>query len=150
MAKRTKAFSSFSVNDLDKAKNFYSEILGMKVREYSREGCGTMLFLMLDDETEVLIYLKKDHAPASFTVLNIPVENVEEAVRKLTAKGVSFEHYEGSDEQGIMHDAGPVISWFKDPAGNFLSIVEADEIAEDFEDSSANRKYYEYAEEFLF
>lgn len=153
MAKQTKPYSSFSVDDLGKAKKFYGEVLGLKVKEFSREGCGSMLTLMLDDQTEVLIYPKKDHTPATFTVLNIPAEDVEAAVKKLSAKGVNFEHSEGADAQGVMHDKGPVIAWFKDPAGNFLSVVEAEEMAEETEDSEesgVNKKYYEYAEEFLF
>lgn len=151
MTKRTKPYSSFSVDDLEKAKKFYSEVLGLNVKEFSREGCGSMLSLMLDEQTEVLIYPKKDHTPASFTVLNIPAENVEAAVKKLAAKGIKFEHYDGSDELGVMHAEGPVIAWLKDPAGNFLSIVEADDIKEDFaEEQSMDNKTYKYAEEFVF
>lgn len=127
MKKPTKPFSSFSVDDLDKAKKFYGEILGFKVEEFSREGCGSMLNIFLDENTHVLVYPKKDHVPASFTILNIPVEKVEEAVRKLSSRGVAFEHYEGSDELGVMHDEGPVIAWFKDPAGNFISYMETEE-----------------------
>lgn len=151
MKKRTKPYSSFSVDDLDKAKDFYSDVLGLKVKVFSREGCGPMLSLFLDEQTEVLVYPKKDHVPASFTVLNIPALNVEEAVRKLSAKGVAFEHYEGADEQGVMHVEGPVIAWCKDPAGNFISIVEADEVADVAdEDQQVKEKSYEYAQEFFF
>ncbi len=152
MAKRTKPYSSFSVDDLEKAKKFYGDLLGLTVKEFSREGCGSMLSLMLDDQTEVLIYPKKDHVPASFTVLNIPVEDVEAMVKKLSGKGISFEHYDGADEQGVMHAEGPVIAWCKDPAGNFISIVEADEI-EDYAaetESAVENKSYKYAEEFVF
>lgn len=148
--KRTKPYSSFSVDDLQKAKQFYGEVLGLKVKEFSREGCGSMLSLMLDDQTEVLVYPKKDHTPASFTVLNIPAENVEEAVKKYSEKGVSFEHYDGSDELGVMHAEGPVIAWCKDPAGNFISIVEADEIEDFASESNVSNSSYKYAEEFVF
>lgn len=150
MTKRTKPYSSFSVDDLEKAKQFYGDVLGLEVKEFSREGCGSMLSLFLDDQTEVLIYPKKDHVPASFTVLNIPVENVEATVKKLSEKGLGFEHYEGSDEQGVMHAKGPVIAWCKDPAGNFVSIVEADEIQDFASESAVENKSYKYAEEFVF
>ena len=108
-----------------------------------------MLMLSLGGQTEVLIYPKKDHVPASFTVLNFPVENVEDAVKKLSGKGVSFEHYEGADEAGVMHNEGPVIAWFKDPAGNFLSYTEAEDMAEDIADpSKANINISDYTEQF--
>lgn len=125
-----KPFSSFSVDDLDKAKKFYGETLGLNVKEFNKEGCGPMLKLLLDEDTEVLVYPKKDHVPATFTVLNFPVEKVEDAVKKLSAKGISFEHYEGADAAGIVKDKGPAMAWFKDPAGNFISYVESSAYAE--------------------
>lgn len=127
MNKNIKAFSSFSVDDLDKAKKFYGDTLGLKISEESRAGCGSMLTLSLEGGGEVLIYPKKDHVPATFTVLNFVVKDIEKTVKEISAKGVSFEHYEGSDELGIMHDEGPVVAWFKDPAGNFISYMEAEE-----------------------
>lgn len=148
MKKSTKPFSSFSVDDLDKAKKFYSEILGFKVEEFTREGCGSMLNIYLDEDTSVLVYPKKDHTPATFTILNIPVEKVDEAVRKLSSKGVSFEHYEGSDELGIMHDEGPVVAWFKDPAGNFISYMEAEETVSASASDIARERAEEIADQY--
>jgi predicted enzyme related to lactoylglutathione lyase len=123
MLKDSNAFSSFSVNDLHKAKIFYSQTLGLAVHE---------LYGMLDVRTvgggRVIIYPKADHIPATYTVLNFPVENVDEAVIELEKRGVHFEIYnEGNiktDNKGIMRGQGPVIAWFKDPAGNILSVLE--------------------------
>jgi predicted enzyme related to lactoylglutathione lyase len=117
-----KAFSSFSVNDLGKAKQFYSRTMGLQVSE-SPEG----LELHVADGTKVFVYPKPNHSPATFTVLNFPVKNIEEAVDRLKQLGVRFEKYEGdlkTDEKGIFRGEGPKIAWFKDPAGNFLSVIE--------------------------
>jgi len=120
--KHTKAFSSFSVDDISQAKHFYSQILGLDVKE-TPEGlelhCGQTVFL----------YAKDDHEPATFTVLNFPVSDIEEAVDSLSKRGVAFEHYsEGmtkTDAKGIARaEGGPLIAWFKDPAGNFLSVLQ--------------------------
>jgi len=126
MFKDTKAFSSFSSDDLKKAKDFYQQTLGLEVSE-TPEGVG----LKLAGGGEVFIYPKPNHQPATFTVLNFLVEDIDQAVDKLTAAGVRFESYEGeikTDAKGIFRgsaqDAGPSIAWFKDPAGNILSVLE--------------------------
>ena len=120
--KNTKAFSSFSVNDLEKAKEFYGQILGLEVSE-SEEG----LSLHLKGGNEIFIYPKPNHTPATFTILNFAVDNVDQAVVDLTQLGVHFQIYnEGelkTDDKGVFRGK-PKIAWFKDPAGNFLSILE--------------------------
>ncbi|HVF69597.1 MAG TPA: VOC family protein [Xanthomonadales bacterium] len=126
MFKYTKAFSSFSVNDLHKAKEFYGKVLGLEVEEYEEMG---LLNLKLATGGVVMIYPKgDDHVPAAFTVLNFPIDDVEKAVDTLTEKGVMFEQYTGelqTDEKGISRgENGPIIAWFKDPAGNILSVLE--------------------------
>lgn len=124
-----KAFSGFSVNDLQKAQDFYSPTLGLNV---SNEGAG--FGIRFEDGQKVFIYPKKDHKAATFTVLNFLVDDITEAVDKLSERGVRFEMYDGeakTDEKGIFWgekvDQGPNIAWFKDPAGNFLSVVEENE-----------------------
>ena len=123
--KNTKAFSSFSVDDLEKAKEFYGKTLGIDISE-SKEG----LSLYPKSSNEIFIYPKTVHTPATFTVLNFPVNDVEQAVDDLTKQGVRFEIYNKgelkTDEKGIFRGEGPKIAWFKDPAGNFLSILEND------------------------
>lgn len=126
MFKIKKAFSSFSVNDLAKAKTFYSQTLGFGTEVIEDQMMG-LLNLHLSGGQEVMIYPKPNHEPATFTVLNFLVENVEESVDELTQLGVKFEHYEGdiqTDEKGISLGRGPTIAWFKDPAGNILSLIE--------------------------
>ena len=117
------AFSSFSVNDLQKAKDFYSHKLGLEVTE-SKEG----LELHTGGDNTVFVYPKPNHTPATFTVLNFPVDNIEDTVDKLSRLGIRFEHFEGemkTDSKGIFRGhPGPKIAWFKDPAGNFLSVLE--------------------------
>jgi catechol 2,3-dioxygenase-like lactoylglutathione lyase family enzyme len=117
----SKAFSSFAVDDLDRAREFYSGTLGL--RTSARDG---LLFLHLADDRDTLVYPKPDHAPANFTILNFPVEDVDAAVDELTARGVSFERYEGfdQDERGVARGMGPTIAWFTDPAGNVLSVLQ--------------------------
>lgn len=113
------AFSGFSVDDIPKAKKFYGETLGLKVVE-EPSGLG----LQLAGGGRVFIYPKADHVPATFTVLNFPVDDIEKAVDELAKRGVSFEKYEQTDEKGINRGPeGPDIAWFKDPAGNFLSVL---------------------------
>jgi len=122
MFKDAKAFSGFSVNDVPRAKRFYGETLGLDVSE-----ANGMLELHLGGGGDVLVYPKDNHTPATFTVLNFPVEDIEQAVDQLTAAGVRFEHYEGdlqTDAKGIFRGAGPTIAWFTDPAGNILSVLE--------------------------
>lgn len=127
MFKDTHAFSSFSANDLNQAKTFYGERLGLEVSE-DKEG----LALRLAGGGQVFIYPKPDHEPATFTVLNFPVDNIDRAVDELTKLGVQFESYDGelkTDDKGIFRGGergeGPNIAWFKDPSGNVLSVLEA-------------------------
>ncbi len=117
------AYSGFSVQDLEQARRFYVETLGLRV---SDEEMGGIMRLQLGGGTNVLVYAKPDHTPATFTVLNFPVPDVEKAVDELTSRGVRFEHYEhlGTDEKGIARSGGPMIAWFTDPAGNILSVLE--------------------------
>lgn len=122
MFKDTKAFSGFSVDDTAKAKDFYSRVLGLNVTE--EHG---ILTLHIAGGAKIIVYPKDNHVPATFTILNFPVADVERAVDELTRRGVSFERYEGelqTDAKGIMRGQGPEIAWFKDPAGNFLSVIE--------------------------
>jgi predicted enzyme related to lactoylglutathione lyase len=127
--KDSPAFSSFSVDDLDGAKQFYSKILGIDLDEDGKMG---ILTLNLTGGGKVFIYPKKDHQPATFTVLNFPVDNIDEAVKRLRENGIKFESYDGeikTDENGIARGSesghGPDIAWFKDPAGNILSVLES-------------------------
>ena len=122
MLGQSKAFSGFSVNDIQKAKDFYGKTLGLKVSE--EHG---MLKLHLGGGATVLAYPKPNHSPASFTILNFPVADVEKAVDELTKRGVRFEIYDlpglKTDKKGIARGSGPTIAWFKDPAGNILSVL---------------------------
>ena len=125
MLKDSHAFSGFSVNDIRKAKEFYGETLGLEVSE---EDQG-VLMLHLAGGTKVIAYPKPNHSPATFTILNFPVGSVDKAVDELTKRGVRFEIYDEpdlkTDERGISRGGGgPVIAWFKDPAGNILSVLE--------------------------
>ncbi len=115
------AFSGFSSNDIPKAKAFYSDTLGLDVSE-----ADGMLTLKFPNGHTVLIYPKDDHEPAAYTTLNLEVDDIDAAVDGLTAKGVAFERYDdfNQDERGIMRDQGPPIAWFKDPAGNILSVIQ--------------------------
>jgi catechol-2,3-dioxygenase len=125
MFKYKNAFSSFSVNDLQKAKEFYTGILGLDVTDK-----GVMLELSVDDNMKIMVYPKPDHIPATFTVLNFKVKHIEKAVNKLTDLGVKFEQYTGdinTYQQGISHSKMADIAWFKDPAGNILSVLEIKE-----------------------
>jgi len=121
--KSSTAFSGFSVNDIAKAKQFYAKTLGLDVDEMNG-----MLTLKLGGGTSVLIYPKPNHTPATYTILNFPVPDIEAAVDQLTKSGVRFEQYEGdikTDAKGIARGSGgPLIAWFKDPAGNVLSVLQ--------------------------
>ena len=119
------AFSGFSVNDIDAARRFYEETLGLRTTDLEM---GGMLRLELGGDKHVLVYAKADHTPATFTVLNFPVPDVDKAVDDLVARGVRFEHYENppTDEKGIMRAGGPLIAWFTDPAGNVFSVIAQD------------------------
>lgn len=123
MFKDVQAFSGFSVDNIEAAKNFYSTVLGLEVKE---DDMG-MLTLKLATGGIVLVYPKENHKPADYTILNFPVSDVDSAVDELSAKGVKFEQYEGfkQDEKGIARGPeGPNIAWFKDPAGNILSVLQ--------------------------
>jgi catechol 2,3-dioxygenase-like lactoylglutathione lyase family enzyme len=123
MFEHTRAFSGFSVDDIPKAKRFYSETLGLRVSE--EHG---MLQLHIAGDRDTLIYPKEDHTPATYTILNFPVDDIDTTVDQLAARGVQFERYDGAeqDEQGILRGEGPPIAWFKDPAGNVLSVLQQD------------------------
>jgi catechol 2,3-dioxygenase-like lactoylglutathione lyase family enzyme len=125
MFENSKGYSGFSVDDVDKAKEFYGHTLGLDVSENNG-----MLELQVAEATKVLVYPKDNHVPATFTILNFPVDDVEQAVDELTKRGVRFEIYDEddlkTDEKGILRGQGPDIAWFKDPAGNILSVLEAD------------------------
>jgi catechol 2,3-dioxygenase-like lactoylglutathione lyase family enzyme len=122
MFEHTKAFSGFSADDIAKARQFYGETLGVRVSEESG-----LLWLHLAGDRDTLIYPKENHTPATYTVLNFEVEDADKAVDELTARGVRFERYEGTEQdgKGISRAAGgPAIAWFKDPAGNILSVIQ--------------------------
>lgn len=124
MFKNTNAFSGFSVNDLAAAKEFYAKTLGIDVEE-NPQG----LVLKITGGKGVFVYPKDDHTPATYTILNFSVDNIDQAVDRLKGKGITFEHYDGiTDEKGIARGLsqkqGPDIAWFKDPAGNILSVLQ--------------------------
>ncbi|MEO8568625.1 MAG: VOC family protein [Ginsengibacter sp.] len=123
MLKKSNAFSGFSVDNIEKAKDFYGKVLGLDVTE-STMG---VLELHMNGGSKILIYPKPNHTPATFTILNFPVKNIENAVDDLKDAGVRFEQYDGelkTDKKGIFRRGGPLIAWFKDPAGNILSVIE--------------------------
>jgi catechol 2,3-dioxygenase-like lactoylglutathione lyase family enzyme len=123
MLSNTPAFSGFAVDDLDAARSFYGETLGLKVTD---EPMG-ILTLHLAGDRPTMIYPKPDFTPATYTILNFQVEDVDAVVGELSSRGVEFERYDGfdQDENGIARDPrGPAIAWFKDPAGNILAVLE--------------------------
>jgi catechol 2,3-dioxygenase-like lactoylglutathione lyase family enzyme len=120
----TKAFSGFAVDDIEKARQFYTEVLGLKVSDAPGP---ELLTLHIAGDRDTLIYGKPDFVPATYTILNFPVDDIDKAVDELSERGVSFERYDGfdQDEKGIARgDQGPNIAWFKDPAGNILAVLE--------------------------
>ena len=123
MLANSEAFSGFAAPDLAQAKQFYGETLGLNVSGEADDGALT---LELAGGRNVLVYVKPDHAPATYTILNFPVDDVEGTVDALAGRGVRFERYDGmdQDDKGILRGQGPLIAWFKDPAGNILSIIE--------------------------
>ena len=123
MLESSKAYSGFAVDDAEKAREFYGETLGLKVSVLDEE--SGLLQLDLAGDRPLLIYTKPDFAPATYTILNFPVDDVEKAVDELTAKGIGFERYEGfeQDEKGIARGDGPDIAWFTEPAGNILAVL---------------------------
>jgi catechol 2,3-dioxygenase-like lactoylglutathione lyase family enzyme len=122
MLQQDRAFSGFSVDDIPKAKQFYGDTLGVTVTEENGR-----LQLHLGGGSPTLIYPKRDHTPATFTVLNFPVTDIESTVDELAARGVTFERYPNVDAKGIFRQMGPPAAWFKDPAGNILSVLEIPE-----------------------
>ena len=121
MFENTKAFSGFAVDDLAAAQRFYSQTLGLKTSEQYG-----LLTLHLAGGRDTLVYPKSDHAPATYTILNFQVDDIEAAVDELTRRGVRLERYPGmgQDEKGINRGGGPYIAWFKDPAGNILAVLQ--------------------------
>jgi predicted enzyme related to lactoylglutathione lyase len=121
MLEHSKAFSGFAAGDIEEARRFYGETLGIRTSEENG-----LMTLHLAGDRGVLVYPKPDHTPATFTVLNFPVDDIDAAVDELAARGVSFLRYDGfgQDEKGIARDAGPLIAWFTDPAGNILSLIQ--------------------------
>lgn len=121
MFKDTRAFSGFSANDIPAAKQFYGELLGLEVTE--EHG---MLTLHIAGGANIIVYPKGDHTPATYTILNFPVDDIDAAVDELTQRGVTFQRYDGmeQDERGIARGEGPPIAWFTDPAGNILSVLQ--------------------------
>ena len=117
----TKAFSGFSVNDIAAAKAFYGDTLGLRVSEENG-----MLTLHIAGDRDILVYPKPNHSPATYTILNFPVEDIDRTVDELVERGVTFERYEGmgQDDRGINRAGGPPIAWFTDPAGNILSVLQ--------------------------
>ncbi|MER7073208.1 VOC family protein [Terrabacter sp. NPDC000476] len=127
MLESSHAFSGFSVDDVDAARTFYADTLGLTVTEAN--GMLTLHLAAEGGERPVLVYPKPNHVPASFTILNFPVDDVAATVGELTGRGVVFERYEGTpmetDAQGVFRKGGPLIAWFTDPAGNVLSVIES-------------------------
>lgn len=125
MFRDTKAFSGFSVDDVDAAQAFYGEVLGVDVE---RNEMGMLVLLLAGGERPTIVYPKPTHEPATFTILNFPVRDVPGTVAALRERGVAFERYDGTplqtDDDFVFRGGGPLIAWFKDPAGNVLSVIE--------------------------
>jgi catechol 2,3-dioxygenase-like lactoylglutathione lyase family enzyme len=121
MLANTKAYSGIAVNDLEAAREFYGETLGLRTSEEYR-----LMWLHLAGGRDTLVYQQPDVLPASYTILNFEVDDIDEAVDALAARGVRFERYDGfeQDDRGIFREEGPYIAWFKDPSGNVLSVLE--------------------------
>lgn len=122
MFANSKAFSGFSVDDLAAARKFYGEILGVRTSDVAE---SLLTLHLAGGERDTLVYQKPGHTPATYTILNFPVDDIDATVDELTRRGVTFERYPGfdQDEKGI-HRGGPQIAWFKDPAGNVLSVLQ--------------------------
>jgi len=122
MFEHTKAFSGFSVNDIGAARKFYGDTLGLRVSEDHG-----MLHLHIEGDRDILVYPKPNHTPATYTILNFPVDDIEATVDALVERGVTFVRYEGmgQDDRGINRAGGPPIAWFTDPAGNVLSVLQS-------------------------
>jgi catechol 2,3-dioxygenase-like lactoylglutathione lyase family enzyme len=124
MFEHSKAYSGFAVDDLQKAREFYEETLGVKTSVLDEE--NGLMSLHLAGDRDTLVYQKPDYTPATYTILNFPVDDIDKAVDELAARGVRFERYDAfeQDEKGIARGPGPYIAWFKDPAGNVLSVLQ--------------------------
>ena len=124
MFANTRAYSGFAVDDLGKAREFYGETLGIKTTAMSEE--NGLMSLDLAGDRATLVYVKPDFTPATYTILNFPVDDIDQAVDELASRGVRFERYDDfdQDEKGIARGPGPAIAWFKDPAGNILSVLQ--------------------------
>jgi len=120
----SKAFSGFAVDDIAAAQRFYGETLGLRTTLIDED--HGLLTLHLGGERDTLVYLSPEMTPPSYTILNFPVDDIDAAVDGLAARGIAFERYEqmSQDEKGVMRDGGPLIAWFKDPAGNTLSVLQ--------------------------
>lgn len=127
MFKNTKAFSSFSVDNLEKAKKFYGDLLQLEITEVREM---PLIQLHISGSNETIVYEKSDHTPATFTILNFPVSDIEKTVEELKKLGVTFESYDypglKTDEDNISRENGSHVAWFKDPAGNILSVMESE------------------------
>ena len=123
MLANTKAFSGFAVDDIDKALEFYGETLGLRTSVYDEE--NGLIALHLAGDRDALVYRKPDLQPGNYTILNFSVDDIDATVDELASRGVRFERYDGfeHDEKGIARGPGPDIAWFKDPAGNILSVL---------------------------
>jgi catechol 2,3-dioxygenase-like lactoylglutathione lyase family enzyme len=124
MFANTKAYSGFAVDDIQKAREFYGETLGLKTSVLDEE--HGLMSLHLAGDRDTLVYQQPDATPASYTILNFPVDDIDKVVDELAARGVRFERYDGfeQDEKGVSRGNGPDIAWFKDPAGNVLSVLQ--------------------------
>jgi catechol 2,3-dioxygenase-like lactoylglutathione lyase family enzyme len=126
MLANSKAFSGFAVDDLDKARQFYGDTLGLNVELLDEQ--NGLLTLHLAGDRDTLAYLSPGMSPPSYTILNFPVDDIDQVVDELASRGVSFEQYGHDempqDEKGVMREGGPLIAWFKDPAGNTLSVLQ--------------------------
>ena len=126
MLANSKAFSGFAVNDLEQARRFYGETLGLNVETLDDE--HGLLTLHLAGDRDTLAYLSPEMTPPSYTILNFPVDDIDQAVDDLAGRGITFEQYDHpdlpQDEKGVMREGGPLIAWFKDPAGNTLSVLQ--------------------------
>ena len=124
MFANTKAYSGFAVDDIQKAREFYGETLGLNTSVLDEE--HGLISLHLAGDRDTLVYQKPDFVPATYTILNFPVDDIDKAVDELAARGVSFETYDGfeQDDKGIARGEGPSIAWFRDPAGNVLSVLQ--------------------------
>jgi catechol 2,3-dioxygenase-like lactoylglutathione lyase family enzyme len=124
MLTNSKAYSGFAVDDLEQAREFYSDTLGLETKLIDEE--NGLLSLELAGDRPTLVYRKPDHTPAEYTILNFPVDDIDTVVDGLAARGVSFERYDAfeQDDKGIARGPGPQIAWFRDPAGNVLSVLQ--------------------------